>query len=170
MLLATIFVPSLLPDDEAATSSTYTEFRDKVVAGERQSVEVNRTSGKISGELDNGDKFFTNGGTDRGLSEADEALLEEQGVTVEFKSPSSNWLLNVLGLMLPVILIIGFFVWMQRRAAGQMGNVMSIGRSRAKAYNTDKPSTTFADIAGYTGRQAGDHRGRRLPADAGAVP
>jgi cell division protease FtsH len=150
VLLATIFVPSLLPGD-SGNELTYTEFREKVEAGEVQSVEVNRTSGKISGELDNGEKFFTNGGTDRGLSEADEALLEEQGVTVEFKSPSSNWLLNVLGLMLPVILIIGFFVWMQRRAAGQMGNVMSIGRSRAKAYNTDKPSTTFADIAGYTG-------------------
>ena len=50
-----------------------------------------------------------------------------------------------------MLLIIGFFVWMQRRAAGQMGNVMSIGRSRAKAYTTDKPSTTFADIAGYAG-------------------
>jgi cell division protease FtsH len=35
--------------------------------------------------------------------------------------------------------------------AGQMGNVMSIGRSRAKAYSADKPSTTFADIAGYEG-------------------
>ncbi len=32
-----------------------------------------------------------------------------------------------------------------------MGNVMSIGRSRAKAYSQDKPSTTFADIAGYEG-------------------
>ena len=53
--------------------------------------------------------------------------------------------------MLPVILIIGFFVWMQRRAAGQMGNVMSIGRSKAKSYTTDKPSTTFDDIAGYEG-------------------
>ena len=49
------------------------------------------------------------------------------------------------------MLLIGFFMWMQRRAAGQMGNVMSIGRSRAKAYTTDKPSTTFADIAGYEG-------------------
>jgi cell division protease FtsH len=150
VLLATIFVPNLLPDD-SGNELNYTEFRDRVVAGDVRSVEVNRTSGKISGELNTGDKFFTNGGTDRGLSLDDEALLEEQGVTVEFKSPSSNWLLNVLGLMLPVILIIGFFVWMQRRAAGQMGNVMSIGRSRAKAYNTDKPSTTFADIAGYTG-------------------
>src|SRR4029450_7177106 len=26
-----------------------------------------------------------------------------------------------------------------------------IGRSRAKAYSTDKPSTTFSDIAGYEG-------------------
>ena len=49
------------------------------------------------------------------------------------------------------MLIIGLFVWMQRRAAGQMGNVMSIGRSRAKAYTTDRPSTTFADVAGYEG-------------------
>ena len=56
-----------------------------------------------------------------------------------------------------VLLIIGFFVWMQRLAAGQMGNVMSIGRSRAKAYTTDKPSTTFADIAGYEGVKQGDH-------------
>jgi len=28
---------------------------------------------------------------------------------------------------------------------------MSIGRSRAKAYTTDRPSTTFADVAGYEG-------------------
>ncbi len=45
----------------------------------------------------------------------------------------------------------GFLVWMNRRASGQMGNVMSIGRSRAKAYNADRPSTTFADVAGYDG-------------------
>jgi cell division protease FtsH len=150
VLLATVFVPSLLPDDEG-NELTYSEFRNEVAAGNVVAVEVNRSSGKIKGELANGEEFFTNGGTDRGLSEADEALLDSQGVTVEFKSPSSNWLLSMLGLLLPVLLIIGFFVWMQRRAAGQMGNVMSIGRSRAKAYSADKPSTTFADIAGYLG-------------------
>jgi cell division protease FtsH len=44
-----------------------------------------------------------------------------------------------------------FFIWMQRRAMGQAGNIMSIGRSRAKPYQADKPSTTFADVAGYEG-------------------
>ena len=38
---------------------------------------------------------------------------------------------------------------MSRRAQGQMGAVMNIGRSRAKVYNTEKPKTTFADVAGY---------------------
>ena len=85
------------------------------------------------------------------LSEADEQVLREEGVDIEFRTPGNNWLLSIAGLLLPVLLIIGFFVWMQRRAAGQMGNVMSIGRSRAKAYTTDKPSTTFSDIAGYEG-------------------
>jgi len=48
-------------------------------------------------------------------------------------------------------LIIGFLVWMNKRASGQMGNMMSVGRSRAKTFNPDRPSTTFADIAGYEG-------------------
>ena len=84
-------------------------------------------------------------------NDAQSAELQSQGVEFEAKTPSSNWLLSWASLLLPLILLIGFFMWMQRRAAGQMGNVMSIGRSRAKAYTTDKPSTTFSDIAGYEG-------------------
>ena len=116
-----------------------------------ESVVINNSSGAITGEFEDGTEFRTTGGGERGLSEADEATLRENDVDYKFKTPSNNWLLSIAGLLLPVLLIIGFFVWMQRRAAGQMGNVMSIGRSRAKAYTTDKPSTTFADIAGYTG-------------------
>jgi cell division protease FtsH len=54
-------------------------------------------------------------------------------------------------LVLPLLLLIGFFVWMQRRAQGQMSGIMSIGRSRAKSYNTERPSSSFADVAGYEG-------------------
>jgi cell division protease FtsH len=130
---------------------TYSEFIDLVNAGEVQSVQVETGTGKITGVLDDGTKFVTHGGGDRGLSEEDEILLKEKGVELDFDPPDSNWLLGLLSVLLPVMLIIGFFVWMQRRAQGQMGNVMSIGRSRAKAYSTDKPSTTFSDIAGYEG-------------------
>jgi cell division protease FtsH len=150
LLLATILVPSLLPD-EGGQDLTYSQFIDEVRAGSVESVEINNTNGNITGTFEDGTEFSTTGGGDRALSEADEQLLVDQGVDITFNTPGSNWLLSVLGLLLPVLLIIGFFVWMQRRAAGQMGNVMSIGRSRAKAYSADKPSTTFSDIAGYEG-------------------
>jgi cell division protease FtsH len=148
--LGALLIPSLWPSNEG-TDLTYTEFISEVEAGNIETALINTGSGKISGEYTNGERYNSNGGGERGVSEADEVLLREKGVEVEFKPPSNNFLLNLLGFMLPIFLIIGFLVWMQRRAAGQMGGVMSIGKSKAKAYTTDKPSTTFDDIAGYEG-------------------
>src|SRR5690606_17938832 len=73
------------------------------------------------------------------------------GVDVRPRTPQPSFLGSWLPLILPVVIIVGALIWMQRRAAGQMGNVMSIGRSRAKTYSADKPTTTFADVAGYEG-------------------
>ena len=60
-----------------------------------------------------------------------------------------------LGQWLPTILIlvlfVGVFFWISRRAQGQMSGIMSIGRSRARLYTTERPRTTFADVAGYQG-------------------
>ncbi len=150
VLALALMLPSFWPD-ESGEKVTYTDFMQRVTDGEVASVVINNSTGSIAGTLEDGTEFTTTGGGERALSEADEATLRENGVEYEFRTPSNNWLLSIAGLMLPVLLIIGFFVWMQRRAAGQMGNVMSIGRSRAKAYTTDKPSTTFSDIAGYEG-------------------
>jgi len=150
VLALALLLPSFWPDETGETV-TYTDFMQRVSEGDVSSVVINNSSGSIDGTLEDGTEFTTTGGGERALSEADEATLRENGVEYEFRTPGNNWLLSIAGLMLPVLLIIGFFVWMQRRAAGQMGNVMSIGRSRAKAYTTDKPSTTFADIAGYEG-------------------
>jgi cell division protease FtsH len=145
-----LLLPSLWPD-RAGDKITYTEFMNQARQGNVEAIVINNSSGTITGTLEDGTEFTTTGGGDRALSEADEQVLRDQDVDIEFRTPGNNWLLSIAGLLLPVLLIIGFFVWMQRRAAGQMGNVMSIGRSRAKAYTTDKPSTTFADIAGYEG-------------------
>lgn len=150
VFLAAVVVPSLTSGNDG-TEISYSEFIDRVAAGEVAQIEIDNATGRIVGELVDGSRFNSTGGGDRGLSEADEQLINDRGVEYEFNAPSSNWLLNLAGLLLPVMLIIGFFVWMQRRAQGQMGNMMSIGRSKAKAYSTDQPTTTFADIAGYHG-------------------
>ncbi len=129
---------------------SFTAFWTDVQGGKVKSVVVNNSTNSISGVLKTGEKFTST--APNSFPDVNQTVeLQTKGVDFEAKTPSSNWLLSWASLLLPLVLLIGFFMWMQKRAAGQMGNVMSIGRSRAKAYTTDKPSTTFADIAGYEG-------------------
>ena len=128
---------------------TYTEFLSQVRNGDVKEVIINNANNTISGELTNGGKFTTTGAVQ--LSDADEQLLKEMGVNYDYKTPQPNWLTSLLPIVLPFLFVIAFFMWMQRRAMGQAGSIMSVGRSKAKAYQADKPSTTFADVAGYDG-------------------
>ena len=149
VLVGTLLLNQAWPSDEGEKLS-YTQFVTAVEKNEVVKFTLTNGSNNISGELKDGSKFTTTV-RDGFPSESELALLTEQSVDWTTKEPDSNWLLSWIGLLLPFVLIIGFLVWMNKRAQGQMGNVMSIGRSRAKAYQADKPSTTFADIAGYEG-------------------
>jgi cell division protease FtsH len=128
---------------------SYKEFLVQVQEGNVKDVTINNATNVISGVLTNGGKFTTTGAVQ--LSDSDEQLLKQNGVDYNFKTPQPNFFTSLLPIILPFALVIAFFVWMQRRAMGQAGSIMSVGKSKAKAYQTDKPSTTFADIAGYDG-------------------
>jgi cell division protease FtsH len=148
-LAATKFWPT-----ESAEKLKWSEFLTQVDAGAVAQITVDNGSREVTGEFKPVDgqppvSFTTTADTQ--LTDEVNKRLEDGGVVVSFKGPDNNWWAGLLTLLLPFALIIGFLVWMQRRAAGQMGNVMSVGRSRAKTYSADKPSTTFADIAGYEG-------------------
>jgi cell division protease FtsH len=73
------------------------------------------------------------------------------GKSLSFTTPGESLLVSLLPDIFLGALILVFIFWMARRAQGQMGGIMSIGRSRAKVYTTERPRTTFADVAGYDG-------------------
>ncbi len=149
VILGTLILPGMFSDD-TSEAITYAEFLDQVAAGAVVTVEINNNNGDISGELAGGGAFRTTGPTE--LPPEDYALLRDRlGAGVEFTRPSSSIWGTMVPLLLPVGLLILFFWWMQRRAQGQMGGIMSIGRSRAKTYSTERPATTFEDVAGYEG-------------------
>ena len=127
----------------------WSEFLSQVDNGNVKEVTIDNGSRNVTGEFQDGSKFTSTADTQ--INESDTARFEANDVDFGFKQPDNNWWAGLLTLLLPFALIIGFLIWMQRRASGQMGNVMSVGRSRAKTYDADKPSTTFADIAGYEG-------------------
>ncbi len=150
LTLMIVVLPSLLASDDQQVIS-YSTFMEQVREGEVERIEIDNTDGDISGELANGEEFTTTGPLDGGVPESDLAVLREQGVQVEYKTPQPGLLSSLLPFLIPVGIFVAFFWFMQRRAQNQMGGIMSIGRSKAKTYSTERPGTTFADVAGYDG-------------------
>ena len=136
-------------DRSSADEVSYTEYFALLEDGAIGSAERNNNTGEITYELndDSGTTFRTIGPIEAPEEEA-ELLREIDGT---FTTPTQSAFLQLLIFLLPVALLIAFFAWMQRRAQGQMGGIMSVGRSKAKTYTTERPGTTFDDVAGYAG-------------------
>ncbi|WP_419841936.1 ATP-dependent zinc metalloprotease FtsH [Candidatus Poriferisodalis sp.] len=148
VLLSVMFLPGLLRGGNGEPID-YSALIAEVSAGNVDSVTVTNGTGAIAGEYANGTKFSSEGPVE--LPEPDLALLRERGVSIEFHTDRPNLLISLLPFLLPFGLIFLLFWWMQRRAQGQMSGIMSIGRSKAKTYTTERPATKFDDIAGYDG-------------------
>ena len=128
---------------------SFTEFTQQVQDGKVDEVLWNNVDQEITGTRTSGEEFSTTGPTE--VPPELLTAMEENDVAVEFSTPTVSFLGQLIPFMLPMLLVIGFFMWMNRRAQGQMGGIMSIGRSRAKTYTTERPGTMFGDVAGYEG-------------------
>jgi cell division protease FtsH len=148
-LIVALLVIAPLFSSSKGSEIRYSLFLARVRQDRVESVVIDNADKKIAGRDRDGKAFHVNG--PEVIPEADYTLLRDHGVDVEFKTSQPNFFLSLIPYLLPFALLIGFFVWMQRRQAGQVGSMMQIGRSRAKTYSSEKPGTTFADVAGYTG-------------------
>ena len=140
----------LAPRSSPSTKSlTYTDWRSKVTADQVKSASID-PSGKVKGDLTDGTHY-----TSRIPSAVtDDALageLSRHHVTVSATSSAANiW--GVVGLFLPFLLLLGVYFWITRRATRQIaGGMMNLGASKAKVYDQQRPTTRFADVAGYEG-------------------
>ncbi|MBP3984862.1 ATP-dependent zinc metalloprotease FtsH [Pseudoxanthomonas helianthi] len=79
-------------------------------------------------------------------------VLRNKNVAIKQEAPSSGISLgSILMTFLPVLLIIGFWLFMMRQMQGGGGGAkgaMSFGKSRAKLQGEDQVKVTFADVAG----------------------
>ncbi len=148
-LILSFFLMSGLFSANEADLVGYSELREQVRNDEIASITFNTVTNEILAETAGGEQI-TSSATNE-LFAADTDLFEEHGVEYRTDTPTPNIITSLIPFLLPVVFLIGFFVWMQRRAQGQMGGIMQIGRSKAKTYSSEKPGTTFDDVAGYEG-------------------
>ncbi len=74
---------------------------------------------------------------------------EDKMPTIEVR-PASQWgnWLGTLSFILPTLFLVGIFLFMMRQAQGTNNQALSFGKSRARMFVGNKPSVTFADVAG----------------------
>jgi len=153
LVVGAFLVSSLVGSGSSSHELSYSQFVSQANAGNVKSLSFNKSTGAIDGTLRkkvSGSTSFSASGPNNNLPDSLLKTLQAKNTEVKYTQNGSNILGDILTLALPLLLVIGVVVWMSRRAQGQMGAVMNIGRSRAKVYSTEKPKTTFADVAGYT--------------------
>jgi cell division protease FtsH len=157
LALLFILVPGAI-DNSKYNAIKYSEFVEAVKTDKPseqvKDVVVNNATGEIRGE------FKTVDGKTRGffrttapLDQRDlDALLQSNGIQYDYKKASNGGVWNyIIPFLFPVLIIVIFYLLLRRQAQGQMNGISSIGRSKAKVYTTERPKTTFDDVAGYKG-------------------
>ena len=129
----------------AGRQLSYSEFKALVRSG--QVAEVAVGDSLIHGTLkksENGATTFTTTRIEdpKLVEELDAASVKYSGEVV------SRWLPEVLGWVVPILLLIAAWSFFFRRIGGAEGGVMSFARSKAKIYAEDDVKTTFQDVAG----------------------
>ena len=148
VIVAVLIVPSLV--QKANTSQiTYNTFLTKVSDKQVSTATVDQSTGVITGTLTDGTKYTANGPNP--VTDSELQALKPLGANYKLVTTTQNPLVSIIWYLIPFAIILGIFYFISRRAQGQMGSIMSIGRSKAKLYSTERPSTTFDDVAGYDG-------------------
>src|SRR3954451_2105615 len=147
-LVFTVFQPVTGRGDQALS---LTDLAQRIKRGEVKSIEVNDDKLNV---------VFVAGGSASARKERAESLpstLQPFGVTPEEISrvdikvvePAqfSNWL-GLLVNLLPLVFFGAILLFMMRQAQGSNNQALSFGKSRARMFMGNKPTITFADVAG----------------------
>ena len=157
LVLGGVVLGTLLVFHPGIGSSTtrdfsYSGFVSEVTANKVSTATISST-GQVTGKLDNGVAYTSQIPTALNDNALSPLLLKHKVQVTGASSSTSSWA-TVLFSLWPLLLLAGVFVWFARRGRKQLGGIMSFGRSKAKLYDEERPSTRFTDIAGYEGSKA----------------
>ena len=150
-VVAVVIVPPLL-SKPAVSQIGYQKFvKTLLPQHEIKTANLNNVTGVITGKLKDGVNYSVNGPSP--VTDSELSVLSNDVPSGSFKpsTPTQSAWSQWLPTILIMAIVVGVFIWFSRRAQGQMTGMMSIGRSRARLYTTERPRTTFVDVAGYQG-------------------
>jgi cell division protease FtsH len=152
-----LFLPSF---GSTSTAVGYAQLSQQITQMKVESLTLT-ADGAISGTyrstFDNGGSFTSH--YPSGVQGVDPTFLsqvKDTSLVPHFTATgTSGSFLGTLLSFLPILLFVGYFIYIGRAARkgglGGLGGLPGVGKSRAKVIEGDRPTTTFADVAGYEG-------------------
>jgi cell division protease FtsH len=135
------------PGVTAAQPMKYSQFVQMVDRERVEKVRVNVAKREIQGTAQGGEQFTVYAPMTDNLMDK----LVERNIEVDILPPESGFsMLSLFFNLLPVLILIGFWIFMMRQMQGGGGGrgAMSFGKSRARLQGEDQVRVTFADVAG----------------------
>jgi cell division protease FtsH len=126
-----------------ARQVTYSELLSKVDSGEIKSAKIHGQTIEVKDKQ--GAAF-----TATGPSETSDLQhrLEAKGAAFDFEPPGQGLLPSILINMVPILLLIGVWVFFMRQMQGGARGAMGFGKSKARMLTENKNRVTFDDVAG----------------------
>ena len=125
------------------TAINYTKFVEMVQADRVSKVTLK--GNEISGEFSDGKSFKSYAPDDPALVK----LLESKKVEITaVNKDDSTWYGTLLASWLPMIVLVGIWIFFMRQMQAGGGKAMSFGKSRARLMTENTVKITFNDVAG----------------------
>jgi cell division protease FtsH len=136
---------------EGTKSKDVSDVVSDVKEGNVQTLQVSGNS--ITEVLENGDKYKSRKEEGSSIYEVlkDSGVSQDQlnDVRIQVNQPSKfgNWFSIVISF-LPLIFFGAIIIFFMRQAQGSNAQAMNFGKSRARTFAGNRPTVTFADVAG----------------------
>ncbi len=122
---------------------TYSEMLSRVDSGDIKSVKIKGQT--VEAHDRSGQTLTATGPLDTSNLQT---RLEAHGAAFDFEQPGAGLVPTILVNLLPIVLLIGVWVFFMRQMQGGARGAMGFGKSKAKMLTENKHRVTFDDVAG----------------------
>src|SRR3990172_13197408 len=147
-LIATFIIISFLPSTSDGEVKKLSEVLTLIKEDKVKEVKIDEST--VNVELKDDTKIKATKEEGVGFSE----ILKDAGIDPKSfpwsvrDTSTSKTIFSLAATFLPVLIIVGFFIFFLREARGAGDNLLSFARSRAKTFNKDKPVVKCTEVAG----------------------
>jgi cell division protease FtsH len=147
-LVAALVASSFLRSGSDPEQFTLNEFRDFVADGEVDTATIKDRSHEVRGELRDGTEYKVTYPAEFAAELTNELSDAEPTIVIEVDQQRESIWVSLLFSILPLLLLVGLFLFFLNAMQGGGSRVMQFGKAKAKQWNKDQPTVTFDDVAG----------------------